>query len=144
MKLIQSVATLKNLQHNFPKMRGGVQGRLELFRKFIRFGWVRHPSIVCLSPGTVRWWGEAALQRSPRQKHMNIGLPRQETFSLANVHFVWPIILVATLVSLSSSRSRKIKRFHLRASLLRVAWFPHKAASLGRHLDLDRCLKVGF
>ena len=28
----------KNLQHNFPKMRGGVKGRLELFRKFIRFG----------------------------------------------------------------------------------------------------------
>ena len=32
------VASLKSLQHNFPKMRGGVQGRLELFRKFIRFG----------------------------------------------------------------------------------------------------------
>ena len=29
----------KNLQHNFPKMSGGgVKGRLELFRKFIRFG----------------------------------------------------------------------------------------------------------
>ena len=28
----------KNLQHNFPKMRGGVKGRLELFRKFILFG----------------------------------------------------------------------------------------------------------
>ena len=27
----------KKLQHNFPKMRG-VKGRLELFRKFIRFG----------------------------------------------------------------------------------------------------------
>ena len=34
----------KNLQHNFPKMRGGgVEGRLELFRKFIRFGGGRHP-----------------------------------------------------------------------------------------------------
>ena len=43
MKLIQSVATLKILQHNFPKMRGGDQGRLELFRKFIRFGGGRHP-----------------------------------------------------------------------------------------------------
>ena len=34
------VASLKNLQHNFPKMRGGggVKGHLELFRKFIRFG----------------------------------------------------------------------------------------------------------
>ena len=29
----------KKLQHNFPKMSGGgVKGRLELFRKFIRFG----------------------------------------------------------------------------------------------------------
>ena len=30
----------KKLQHNFPKMTGGrgVKGRLELFRKFIRFG----------------------------------------------------------------------------------------------------------
>ena len=29
----------KNLQYDFPKMRGGgVKGRLELFRKFIRFG----------------------------------------------------------------------------------------------------------
>ena len=37
------VASLKNLQHNFPKMRGGVKGRLELFRKFIRFGGGRHP-----------------------------------------------------------------------------------------------------
>ena len=27
----------KNPQHDFPKMRGGVNGRLELFRKFIRF-----------------------------------------------------------------------------------------------------------
>ena len=42
MKLIQSVASLKKLQHNFPKMRG-VKGRLELFRKFIRFGWGRLP-----------------------------------------------------------------------------------------------------
>ena len=32
------VASLKNLQYNFPKMRGGVKGCLELFRKFIRFG----------------------------------------------------------------------------------------------------------
>ena len=32
----------KKLQHDFPKMRG-VKGRLELFRKFIRFGCVRHP-----------------------------------------------------------------------------------------------------
>ena len=29
----------KNPQHDFPKMRGGgANGRLELFRKFIRFG----------------------------------------------------------------------------------------------------------
>ena len=27
-----------NPQHDFPKMRGGIKGRLELFRKFIRFG----------------------------------------------------------------------------------------------------------
>ena len=28
----------RKAQHDFPKMRGGVKGRLELFRKFIRFG----------------------------------------------------------------------------------------------------------
>ena len=28
----------RNPQHDFPKMRGGVKGRLELFRSFIRFG----------------------------------------------------------------------------------------------------------
>ena len=34
---------IKNTQHDFPKMRGGVDGRLELFRKFIRFGRGRLP-----------------------------------------------------------------------------------------------------
>ena len=33
----------QNPQYNFPKMRGGVKGRLELFQKFIRFGVVRLP-----------------------------------------------------------------------------------------------------
>ena len=28
---------MKNPQYDFPKMRGGVKGRLELFRKFIGF-----------------------------------------------------------------------------------------------------------
>ena len=39
------VASLKNLQYNFPKMRGrgGVKGCLELFRKFIYFGRGRRP-----------------------------------------------------------------------------------------------------
>ena len=32
-----------NPQYNFPKMRGGVKGRLERFRKFIRFGNVLRP-----------------------------------------------------------------------------------------------------
>ena len=32
------VASLKNLRYNFPKMRGGIKDRLELFRKFTRFG----------------------------------------------------------------------------------------------------------
>ena len=46
MKFEGFVASLKNLQHNFPKMRGGgggVKGRLELFRKFIRFGLATRP-----------------------------------------------------------------------------------------------------
>ena len=34
---------LRNLQYNFTKMRGGIKGRLKLFRKFIRFGDVQHP-----------------------------------------------------------------------------------------------------
>ena len=35
----------KKLQYNFPKMSGGggVEGRLEFFRKFIRFGSVTRP-----------------------------------------------------------------------------------------------------
>ena len=32
-----------NPQHDFPKIRGGVKGRFELFRKFIRFGMGMHP-----------------------------------------------------------------------------------------------------
>ena len=34
-----TISILKDLQHNFPKMRGGgVKGRLEFFQNFIRFG----------------------------------------------------------------------------------------------------------
>ena len=33
----------QNLQYNFPKMRGGVKGRLEFFRKFIRFRSLTRP-----------------------------------------------------------------------------------------------------
>ena len=36
----------RNPQYNFPKMRGGVKGRLELFRKFIRFGNVLRPLVT--------------------------------------------------------------------------------------------------
>ena len=37
----------KNPQYDFPKMRGkGVRGRLEFFRKFIRFGRVRLPLVI--------------------------------------------------------------------------------------------------
>ena len=39
----------KNLQHDFPKMRGGgVNGRSELFRKFIRFG---RDKLACVRAG---------------------------------------------------------------------------------------------
>ena len=34
---------IKDLQHDFLKMRGGVKGHWELFRKFIRFGIVTRP-----------------------------------------------------------------------------------------------------
>ena len=33
----------KKLQYDFPKMRGGIKGRSELFQKFIRFGDARLP-----------------------------------------------------------------------------------------------------
>ena len=33
----------QNLQYNFPKMRGGVKGYLEFFRKFIRSGNLTRP-----------------------------------------------------------------------------------------------------
>ena len=37
----------KYLQHNFPKMRGvGVEGRLEFFQKFIRFGSVIRTKVL--------------------------------------------------------------------------------------------------
>ena len=36
----------RKAQCNFPKMRGGVKSRLELFRKFIRFGNVTRPLAV--------------------------------------------------------------------------------------------------
>ena len=36
---------IKNPQIDFPKMRGDVNGRLELFRKFIRFGRVTLPKV---------------------------------------------------------------------------------------------------
>ena len=35
----------RNPQYNFSKMRGGIKGRLELFRKFIRFGIVLRPLV---------------------------------------------------------------------------------------------------
>ena len=33
-----TISIINKLQYNFLKMRGGVKGRLEFFRKFIRFG----------------------------------------------------------------------------------------------------------
>ena len=33
----------KNVQHIFPKMGGGVKGRVEFFRKFICFGSLTRP-----------------------------------------------------------------------------------------------------
>ena len=39
-----TISVIKKLQHNFLKMRGGgVEGRLEFFRKFIRFGTLTRP-----------------------------------------------------------------------------------------------------
>ena len=39
----------KKAQHDFPEMRGGgVKGRLELFQKFIRFGWAILPLVEVL------------------------------------------------------------------------------------------------
>ena len=38
-----TMSIIKKLQYNFPKMRGGVEGRLDFFRKFIRFGSVTLP-----------------------------------------------------------------------------------------------------
>ena len=35
-------AIKKNLEYDFPKMTGGVKGRLEFFRKFISFGSLTH------------------------------------------------------------------------------------------------------
>ena len=49
----------RNPRYNFPKMRGGVKGRLELFRKFIRFGRGRRPLVPCVL------WMICALPRSP-------------------------------------------------------------------------------
>ena len=59
------VASLKNLQHNFPKMRGGVKGRLELFRKFIRFGGAGHPLAIKSTDFTESDFLRIALHRMP-------------------------------------------------------------------------------
>ena len=46
----------KNLQHNIPKMRGGgVKGRLELFRKFIRFGRGKFPLVLMISQSIISY-----------------------------------------------------------------------------------------
>ena len=34
-RIYATISVIKNLHHNFPKMRGGAEGRLEFFRKFI-------------------------------------------------------------------------------------------------------------
>ena len=51
---------IKNPQHDFPKMRGGVKGHLELFRKFIRFENVRCPEVKHVTDrvrgGAYQWW----------------------------------------------------------------------------------------
>ena len=40
-----TISIIRNLQHNFPKMRGrGVEGRMEFFRKFIQFGSAMRPT----------------------------------------------------------------------------------------------------
>ena len=49
----------KNLQYDFRKMRGGIKGRLELFRKFIRFGGAGLPLLK---------------QRTSHKRHV-LGLP---------------------------------------------------------------------
>ena len=52
----------RKAQCNFPKMRGGggVKGRFELFRKFIRFGNVRRPEVKHVTDrvrgGAYQWW----------------------------------------------------------------------------------------
>ena len=33
----------EKMQYNFPKIRGGIKGRLEFFRKFVRFGTATRP-----------------------------------------------------------------------------------------------------
>ena len=41
-----TIYVMKNLQHNFPKIRGGVvEGCLEVFQKFIQNGTVKRPLI---------------------------------------------------------------------------------------------------
>ena len=37
-RIYATISVIKKLQYNFPQMRGGVEGRLEFFRKFLRFG----------------------------------------------------------------------------------------------------------
>ena len=39
------------MQYDFPKMRGGVTGRLEFFRKYIRFGTVTRPLSIYIISG---------------------------------------------------------------------------------------------
>ena len=58
---------IKNSQYDFPKLRGGVNGRLELFRKFIRFGRVNLPLAAA-----------AALKMLPLKSHSKPSLAAAE------------------------------------------------------------------
>ena len=57
----------RNPHYNFPKMRGGVKGRLELFLKFVRFGCARHP----LGFGAKK--GRSSILIQLRVRHRGVG-----------------------------------------------------------------------
>ena len=69
MKIRIFVAILsRNPQYDFPKMRGGVKGRLELFRKFIRFGDAVCPLSVNTKSIKNCSWGDFFVNLRPQRK----------------------------------------------------------------------------
>ena len=100
----------KNLQHDVPKMRDGVKGRLELFQKFIRCGGAGLPLVKRLMEGVqpkgwasccwlLSQWTGGLVGHACRWKDFqaNEDFLKKNTFSKAGNRRLWLVLVVAIL-----------------------------------------------